>query len=118
MKRHLPRSTRTDTLFPYTTLLRSRHRRRQHRADLDRGRAVRLSEGVGSRPRGLEVRPGRLHRTQVRLHRRRLMPTARMLAGLLATLAILATGAAGARDAMARDALGAGEDPPDRTSGG
>src|SRR3546814_11212626 len=79
-----------------------RHRRRQHRADLDRGRAVRRSEGVGSRPRGLEVRPGRLHRTQVRLHRRRLMPTARMLAGLLATLAILATRAAGAPDPLER----------------
>src|SRR3546814_17492362 len=89
-----------------------RHRRRQHRADLDRGRAVRRSEGVGSRPRGLEVRPGRLHRTQVRLHRRRLMPTARMLAGLLATLSILATGAAGARAALDRDAQVAGEYPP------
>src|SRR3546814_17487916 len=39
------------------------------------------------------------------------MPTARMLAGLLATLAILATGAAGARDALDRDALVAGEYP-------
>src|SRR3546814_9690818 len=27
MKRRPPRSTRTDTLFPYTTLFRSRHRR-------------------------------------------------------------------------------------------
>src|SRR3546814_20984256 len=39
------------------------------------------------------------------------MPTARMLAGLLATLALLATGAAGARDALDRDALVAGEYP-------
>src|SRR3546814_18351939 len=39
------------------------------------------------------------------------MPTARMLAGLLATLAILATGAAGARDALDRDALVAGAYP-------
>src|SRR3546814_4632684 len=31
MIRRPPRSTRTDTLFPYTTLFRSRHLRRQHR---------------------------------------------------------------------------------------
>src|SRR3546814_726845 len=33
MIRRPPRSTRTDTLFPYTTLFRSRHRRR-HRHHL------------------------------------------------------------------------------------
>src|SRR3546814_16526452 len=34
MIRRPPRSTRTDTLFPYTTLFRSpQHRRRRHRAD-------------------------------------------------------------------------------------
>src|SRR3546814_1938576 len=32
MIRRPPRSTRTDTLFPYTTLFRSRHARRHHLA--------------------------------------------------------------------------------------
>src|SRR3546814_4452436 len=37
MIRRPPRSTRTDTLFPYTTLFRSAGlRRRAHRGDLDR----------------------------------------------------------------------------------
>src|SRR3546814_19833155 len=36
MKRRPPRSTRTDTLFPYTTLFRSgRHRHRAHRRSLE-----------------------------------------------------------------------------------
>src|SRR3546814_19755201 len=33
MVRRQPRSTRTDTLFPYTTLVRSRHARRGRRGD-------------------------------------------------------------------------------------
>ena len=49
---------------------RVRHRRPQHRHHLDRGRAVRRRQGVGHRPRGLEVRHPRLHRAQVPLHRR------------------------------------------------
>src|SRR3546814_8346297 len=46
MIRRPPRSTRTDTLFPYTTLFRSTHRR-QHRQQLDRQRAERQA---GDRP--------------------------------------------------------------------
>src|SRR3546814_8915482 len=39
MIRRPPRSTRTDTLFPYTTLFRSlRYRRRYRRADRHRGK--------------------------------------------------------------------------------
>src|SRR3546814_7450525 len=39
MIRRPPRSTRTDTLFPYTTLFRSRRRhRRRHRGPADRAR--------------------------------------------------------------------------------
>src|SRR3546814_5356814 len=37
MIRRPPRSTRTDTLFPYTTLFRSRHQCRQIWCALDRG---------------------------------------------------------------------------------
>src|SRR3546814_14046614 len=40
MIRRPPRSTRTDTLFPYTTLFRSRHR--DAVADMRRARAVKL----------------------------------------------------------------------------
>src|SRR3546814_13243841 len=36
MIRRPPRSTRTDTLFPYTTLFRSHERRRPRRGDLHR----------------------------------------------------------------------------------
>src|SRR3546814_4554091 len=55
MIRRPPRSTRTDTRFPYTTLFRSHWRGRNHRADLaaDTGRApaLRLS-GPGAADRG------------------------------------------------------------------
>ena len=44
---------------------RVRHRRHQHRRHLDRGRAVRRRQGVGDRPRGLEVRDRRVARDQV-----------------------------------------------------
>src|SRR3546814_6095694 len=36
MRRRPPRSTRTDTLFPYTTLFRSRHHRLLHLVDRQR----------------------------------------------------------------------------------
>src|SRR3546814_3852059 len=42
MIRRPPRSTRTDTLFPYTTLFRSRDVRRHH----DQGRPVVLHDGL------------------------------------------------------------------------
>src|SRR3546814_3816831 len=44
MIRRPPRSTRTDTLFPYTTLFRSAASRRRHRRGRRRGR-----EGAGRR---------------------------------------------------------------------
>src|SRR3546814_13470246 len=54
MLRHPPRSTRTDTLFPYTTLFRSRHAysaRRDDAADAQRiyarGRPLRILLGRG-----------------------------------------------------------------------
>ena len=50
---------------------RVRHPRRQHRADLDGGRAVRRRQGVGHRPRGLLVRDRRVGRAQVLGDRRR-----------------------------------------------
>src|SRR3546814_4340341 len=54
MIRRPPRSTRTDTLFPYTTLFRSQHLRAR-----PRGRAARLQPVPLSRPRPqLPRRPG------------------------------------------------------------
>src|SRR3546814_6266752 len=50
MIRRPPRSTRTDTLFPYTTLFRSKHDRaaRYHFASMqsDSGRALLLTHGL------------------------------------------------------------------------
>src|SRR3546814_1181932 len=59
MIRRPPRSTRTDTLFPYTTLFRSVHRRgAQHLPHRSRRRGPRrVAQGQGSRPRA--DRPGR-----------------------------------------------------------
>ena len=48
---------------------RVRHPRHQHRPHLLRGRAVRRRQGVGHRPRGLEVRHRGVARDQVPLHR-------------------------------------------------
>ncbi len=48
---------------------RVRHRRAQHGAHLDRGRAVRRDKGVRRRSRGLQVRHPGLHRAQVSVHR-------------------------------------------------
>src|SRR3546814_4132939 len=51
MIRRPPRSTRTDTRFPYTTLVRSRHRDRAASAAAGRGRrgALRLRSARGLR---------------------------------------------------------------------
>src|SRR3546814_8398283 len=49
MIRRPPRSTRTDTLFPYTTLFRS-HVSANHRHDPGRGRRRGAIAGVGLRP--------------------------------------------------------------------
>src|SRR3546814_14484888 len=48
MCRRPPRSTRTDTLFPYTTLFRSLHRDLAYPAD-GRARGARLLRHVGRR---------------------------------------------------------------------
>src|SRR3546814_20635180 len=56
MIRRPPRSTRTDTLFPYTTLFRSRRedRRRHEHGGGDRGsRLPRIGAGTAGRPRRL-----------------------------------------------------------------
>src|SRR3546814_7714559 len=53
MIRRPPRSTRTDTLFPYTTLFRSQRlgsQPRQPRADLYRARVVQLAHEVDDQP--------------------------------------------------------------------
>ncbi len=47
---------------------RVRDRRHQHRHHLDRGRPVWRREGVGARPRRLEVRPGRIPGNQIPVH--------------------------------------------------
>jgi len=57
-----------------STALRVRHPRDQHRLHLVRGRAVRRPQGVGHRPRGLEVRDRRVARDQVPVHGRRVVP--------------------------------------------
>src|SRR3546814_12044806 len=52
MIRRPPRSTRTDTLFPYTTLCRSRHRQRQRdHADDHTGDDVRQQVAAPHQPR-------------------------------------------------------------------
>src|SRR3546814_2839827 len=56
MIRRPPRSTRTDTLFPYTTLFRSRGLRRT----IDHGETAKdqdREQEVGDRPRGDDQRP-------------------------------------------------------------
>src|SRR3546814_8220269 len=57
MIRRPPRSTRTDTLFPYTTLFRSHMRRRQHRPGAERA-GPRLDAFINALP----VSPATLQR--------------------------------------------------------
>src|SRR3546814_14580805 len=58
MIRRPPRSTRTDTLFPYTTLFRSRHRRQQYQPPLrptnEQGRQHHANEQI-TQERHLDV---------------------------------------------------------------
>src|SRR3546814_5302547 len=66
MIRRPPRSTRTDTLFPYTTLVRSRARRRRSRCHNERGcrysrparRACRRPNKKGRHSRAAPSAPG------------------------------------------------------------
>src|SRR3546814_4853032 len=58
MIRRPPRSTRTDTLFPYTTLFRSRHHRRQPQVRSDRTPPPSAHRSVathGTVPRSVEI---------------------------------------------------------------
>src|SRR3546814_8005292 len=75
MIRRPPRSTRTDTLFPYTTLFRS-SRFREDGIDGDTDREGRISRRAGPR-RGRPV--GRLAASRLWLVRRR-RPAARLYA--------------------------------------
>src|SRR3546814_8599117 len=66
MIRRPPRSTRTDTLFPYTTLFRSLFRpRADAERDQDRRRAGRHHPDPGNHPADLS-RPGTRARTRLR----------------------------------------------------
>src|SRR3546814_2902094 len=67
MIRRPPRSTRTDTLFPYTTLFRSRPRRT--RLFVPEGRPARHAYGAGGRKRRRLAQPRRRRR-----NRRRALP--------------------------------------------
>src|SRR3546814_8782699 len=58
MIRRPPIATRTDTLFPYTTLSRSGHDDQIDFAGVDAGRVERLARGVQTQIRGLLVRRG------------------------------------------------------------
>src|SRR3546814_8689179 len=62
MIRRPPRSTRTDTLFPYTTLFRSRGQRRAQPLAGDRGLIQRRPGGAVHRPPALAARPPALPR--------------------------------------------------------
>src|SRR3546814_6240242 len=56
MIRRPPRSTRTDTLFPYTTLFRSpRGRARRHRAEARRDRRGRPQPALAPYPGAVEL---------------------------------------------------------------
>src|SRR3546814_6421790 len=51
MRRRPPRSTRTDTLFPYTTLFRSPHHLRELRRARPEGQRYELHHGGSAPPR-------------------------------------------------------------------
>src|SRR3546814_17553661 len=59
MYRRPPRSTRTDTLFPYRTLFRSHHAvdRRHHEADAGRRHPRGVAEEIGTVGGGDEAEP-------------------------------------------------------------
>src|SRR3546814_4793772 len=66
MIRRPPRSTRTDTLFPYTTLFRSAHPESRRRS----GRAGRDASGNSRRPPFRRRRSGGTGRDDARRHER------------------------------------------------
>src|SRR3546814_1007589 len=59
MSRRPPRSTRTDTLFPYTTLFRSLHRDAVDLRDRDRGASVLCGAGAAPVRQARPLRPRR-----------------------------------------------------------
>src|SRR3546814_7231037 len=106
MIRRPPRSTRTDTLFPYTTLFRSLHAGRpaKPRPGVGRRRRARVCRGVAA-----PLRPGLGRRPAVRISaaasQRRFLPTIgdRAMNKTLLSLGIamvLCTGAARAQVAV------------------
>src|SRR3546814_10018745 len=87
MLRRPPRSTRTDTLFPYTTLFRSWHRvaaARRHGADL-RPDGDRADRKVSGPPGGHTMKPAWAPRTSP-------PPWSTAILGVALGLAILALG--------------------------
>src|SRR3546814_7390836 len=74
MIRRPPRSTRTDTLFPYTTLVRSATRQGFQQHEAERIGAARKHEHVGRRigaRERLAVQCAEEHRLRIRLRQRR-----------------------------------------------
>src|SRR3546814_9326806 len=74
MIRRPPRSTSTDTLFPYTTLFRSRAHRARRRTVQRSGCVDRLARGrprkSGARPRFHRLSPYRIRLVVAKQHRR------------------------------------------------
>src|SRR3546814_16439319 len=68
MIRRPPRSTRTDTLFPYTTLFRSLRRRQRRRQDRARDRRRRAHGAGAGAVRGRRPRPPPADRKSSRLN--------------------------------------------------
>src|SRR3546814_21130907 len=55
MRRRPPRSTRTDTLFPYTTLFRSGHQFRNYNPDIGDGRGFLFAQLRDDRGRLMDL---------------------------------------------------------------
>src|SRR3546814_6863470 len=70
MIRRPPRSTRSDTLCPYTTLFRSPERRDRSRARRRRGTGLRRGRGGGQGARRADADGGGRHRRPCRGHTR------------------------------------------------
>src|SRR3546814_10048245 len=74
MIRRPPRSTRTDTLFPYTTLFRSqRDGAERHREDAAEEQQVLREDEDPRRKRGDEAKEGQLSRAERHMNQLRLL---------------------------------------------
>src|SRR3546814_9720779 len=89
MIRRLPRSTRTDTLFPYTTLFRARRAGPRRRADRRAGRRQAGGTGRVARRR-VATRARRVAAPSVRIRHRR---ATSVLMGCLPVLLLFPLGA-------------------------